>query len=336
MSSQRIEALVGLARSLAPGTSPRALAASLDAIEAAPLRHSLRSIVPAIALACGSFAVLNGGGPFEVAASALGGGAGQALRAQLHRRRVNQYAVTALCAFTAAGVYSLLFAAARHAGWSVERPTVGFISSVLFLVPGFPLVTSLLDVMQHQTTAAVSRLAYATMLLLAAVLGVAGVIAWVGTSVDAPPALALGPIALFAVRAAASFVGACGFAILFQGSWRNVLHVGLLAIVGNETRLVLRDAGLALALATFAGAFALGVAASLTLRSSGEPRVILTIPGVLMMVPGLYAFRTIVLFDRGEILAALQAGISVIFVLAAMAMGLAAARFATQPRWLRE
>lgn len=336
VSSQRIEALVGLARSLAAGTAPAALASALDTIESAPPRHPPARTVPAIAVACGCFAVLNGAGPLECVAAALGGGVGQGLRALLHRRHVNPYAVTAVCAFAAAGTYSLLSAAAREVGLSAEPPTIGFISSVLFLVPGFPLVTSLLDVMQHQTAAAVSRLAYAVMLLLAAVLGVAGVITWVGSTVDAPPALALGPAALFAVRAVASFAGACGFAMLFQGSWRNVVHVGLLAIVGNETRLVLRDAGLALALATFAGSFVLGVVASLTLRSSGEPRVTLTIPGVLMMVPGLLAFRTIVLFDRGEVLAALQSGVAVIFVLAAMAMGLAAARFATEPRWLRE
>ena len=35
----------------------------------------------------------------------------------------------------------------------------GFIFSVLFLVPGFPLVASLLDLVQHQTVAAIARLA---------------------------------------------------------------------------------------------------------------------------------------------------------------------------------
>ena len=38
---------------------------------------------------------------------------------------------------------------------------VGFISSVLFLVPGFPLVAALLDLVQHQTTAGIARLFYA-------------------------------------------------------------------------------------------------------------------------------------------------------------------------------
>jgi len=44
------------------------------------------------------------------------------------------------------------------------------------------------------------------------------------------------------------------------------------------------------------------------------------------MVPGLYAFQMIVLFNRGRMLDALQAAASCGFVIGAMAMGLAVAR----------
>jgi len=45
------------------------------------------------------------------------------------------------------------------------------------------------------------------------------------------------------------------------------------------------------------------------------------------MIPGLYAFEMIVLFNRGQMLEALQASASFGFVIGALAMGLAAARF---------
>src|SRR4029434_5587209 len=48
---------------------------------------------------------------------------------------------------------------------------VGFISSALFLVPGFPLVAALLDLVQHQTTAGIARLFYGVLLTLAAAFG---------------------------------------------------------------------------------------------------------------------------------------------------------------------
>lgn len=55
-----------------------------------------------------------------------------------------------------------------------------------------------------------------------------------------------------------------------------------------------------------------------------------------MMVPGVYAFQTLVLFNHGEILSALRAAVLVSFVVGAMAMGLATARFVSEPQWLRE
>jgi uncharacterized membrane protein YjjB (DUF3815 family) len=55
-----------------------------------------------------------------------------------------------------------------------------------------------------------------------------------------------------------------------------------------------------------------------------------------MMVPGIYAFRTLVLFNQGEIVDGMGAGVLVGLVVGAMAMGLAAARFVTEPGWVRE
>jgi uncharacterized membrane protein YjjB (DUF3815 family) len=45
------------------------------------------------------------------------------------------------------------------------------------------------------------------------------------------------------------------------------------------------------------------------------------------MVPGLYAYQMIVLFNRGQMLDALQASAACGFVIGALAMGLATARF---------
>src|SRR5262249_6122745 len=154
-----------------------------------------------------------------------------------------QYAVTALCAFVAAGVYCLIAAAPMVAAASGDRHAVGFISSVLFLVPGFPFVAGLLDLLQHQTLAAVTRLAYGTMLLLAAALRLPSVAAAANLSIGPVPPPTLGEPVTLLLRAVASFVGGCGFAILYNSAPRTVLAVGVLALVGNELRLALHDAG---------------------------------------------------------------------------------------------
>jgi uncharacterized membrane protein YjjB (DUF3815 family) len=136
--------------------------------------------------------------------------------------------------------------------------------------------------------------------------------------------------------AVASFCGGCGLAILYNGTWRNVLCVGAIALIGNQLRLLLYDFSLPLPLATFLAALAVGLSASIAGRWIKEARVALTVPAAVMMVPGLAALETLVYFDRGEILKGLSAGVSVGFVVGSIAFGLAGARFISQPEWLRE
>lgn len=157
----------------------------------------------------------------------------------------------------------------------------------------------------------------------------------VGFSIETPPHTIAEPLTIF-WWAVASFCGGCGLAILYNGTWRNVLYVGVIALIGNEVRLLLHDTGVALPLATFLGSLAVGLTASIAGRWIKEARVALTVPAAVMMVPGLYALETLVYFDRGEILKGLSAGVSVGFVVGSIAFGLATARFISQPEWLTE
>jgi uncharacterized membrane protein YjjP (DUF1212 family) len=335
VNSWRIDAVAALA-STAAGLSPRALAARLDAIEAAPPIHGTAVTALAVGLASAAFSYLNGGGPSEVAASLIGGGVGQLLRSLLLRRHLNQYVVTALCAVVAAGLYCLASALIGATGLAESRHAAGFISSVLFLVPGFPLVASLLDLLQHRLTASLTRLAYATGVILAAGLGVSLVAGVAGLSPAPPPPLAIGEPLTLLLRAIASFAGGCGFAILYNSDRRTVLIVGCLALAGNELRLALHDAGMQLALSTGIGALAVGLLATAVRRHWHEPRVSLTVPGIIIMIPGTYAFQTIVLLNRGAILDALPPAVLGGFVVGAMAVGLATARYLTERRWIVE
>jgi uncharacterized membrane protein YjjB (DUF3815 family) len=101
----------------------------------------------------------------------------------------------------------------------------------------------------------------------------------------------------------------------------------VLALGANEFRLLLHDAGMMLAPATFFGALVVGLAALLIDRRFNMPRMAITVPGIIVMLPGVYAFQTIVFFNHGEMLDAVQAGAMCGFILGAMAMGLAVPRF---------
>ena len=82
--------------------------------------------------------------------------------------------------------------------------------------------------------------------------------------------------------------------------------------------------------------FVVGLLASLARPRLHEPRIALTVPGIIIMVPGTYAFQTVVLFDQGDTLAAMQAAVLGGFVVGAMALGLAAARFVSDRGWVFE
>jgi len=319
--------LVQLARTAKPVLVPRDIAVKLAAIENTPPQYSHLQIAVAIGIASAGFAFLNGAAGPEMIAAGIGGGIGQGVRASLSRRQLNHYALAALSAVVASGAYVLAATFAARVGLGSADHPAGFISSVLFLVPGFPLIGALFDLLQYQTVAAVTRLAYGVMILLAVAFGLSIVIEIAAVDLSPQPPLVLAYPLKLLLRAVASFAAGCAFAMLFNNSARAVFAVGLSAMVANELRLVLHDAGMMLAPAAFFGALAVGLVALLVDWRFHIPRIAMTVPAIVIMVPGVYAFDMIVQFNRGQMLEALQASASCGFVIGALAMGLAAARF---------
>jgi uncharacterized membrane protein YjjP (DUF1212 family) len=336
IDASRLVALEHLAREVGPGLTAAALDAKLDAIKAQGPIYPIAVTAAALGIASAAFSYLNSGGAAEIIAAFAGGAIGQGLRTLLFRRHLNQYAVTAVCAVVASGSYCLMTLALARAGMHVSPHAAGFISSALFLVPGFPLVAGLLDLVQHQTVAALARLAYAGMIVAAAAFGLCIVAGAAGLAIAPPPPPQFSEAVTFGLRGIASFAGGCAFAILYNSALRTVLMVGGLALIGNELRLALHDAGMTLALATFVGALVVGLLATPVRRWLRDSRIALTVPGIIIMVPGTYAFQTIVLFNQGNVLAALESATLGGFVVGAMALGLAAARFLTLRGWAVE
>jgi uncharacterized membrane protein YjjB (DUF3815 family) len=197
---------------------------------------------------------------------------------------------------------------------------------VLFLVPGFPLIAALFDLLQQQTIAALSRLAHGMMILLTVALGLSIVITIAGIDLARQPVPELAYSLKLIFQAIASFVAGSAFAMLFNSPPRTVLAAGLLALVANDLRLVLHDMGMMLAPAAFFAALAAGLVALMMERRFRISRMAMTVAPTVIMIPGLYAFEMIVLFNRGQMLDALQASASFGFVVGALAMGLATAR----------
>lgn len=330
INAHRIAELERLAKSLASGASPRQIAERLAGIETTPPFYSSVPITVAVGAASGGFAFFSGAAMPEITAAAIGGGGGQWLRLWLSHRQFNHYGGATVCAIAASGVYVLAAALASTLGFGFSHYAAGFIASVLFLVPGVPLIAGLFDLLQYQTVAAMSRIAYGTMILLAVALGLSIVVAVAGVDVSRQPPFELSYPSKVLLRAVASFIAGGAFAMLFNSPARAVLAAGLLGLVANDMRFFLNDMGMTLAPATFLAALTIGVVALLLERHFEISLMATTVSPIIIMMPGLYAFETIVLFNHGEMIKALQGVASCSFVIGALAMGLATSRFFQQ------
>jgi uncharacterized membrane protein YjjP (DUF1212 family) len=327
----RIAELEQFTRKMNRRDAPRDISAKLAAIASAPPRYSGILVGFAIAVASGGFAFLGGGGPLEVIAAGTSGGIGHHIRSLLSHYQLNHYAIAMFSAILASTIYVLttLLIARAEPGF-VAHPG-GFIASVLFLVPGFPLVAGLFDLLQYQTVAAVGRLAYGGMTLLAVAFGISIVIALSNIDLSAQSPFELHYQAKLILRGLASFGGGCAFAILFNNSPRSILAVGLLAVCANGLRLLAIDVGTAPAPAAFFAALLVGLVAAIADRWFHVPPINTVVPPIIIMVPGSYAYQMIISVNHGEMLEALQASASCGFIVGALAVGLAAARLAARP-----
>jgi uncharacterized membrane protein YjjB (DUF3815 family) len=327
INAARIAALDELAKTAGFGLAPPEIAVKLAEIESTAPAYSSLQIAAAVGVASGAFAFLNGATPPEMIATAIGGAIGQRLRSWLSHRQLNHYGVAVLSALAASGMYALTATLMPYLGLVVPHYSAAFIASVLFLVPGFPLIAGLFDLLQHQTATAVTRFACGVMMLLAVAFGLSIVIKIVGMDVSRQPPFELAYPLKLLLRATASFLAASAFAMLFNCPPRMVLAAGLLALAANDLRLVLIDLGMMLSSAAFFAALAIGLVALLVDECFNMPRMAITVAPTVIMVPGIAAFEMMALLNRGQMLDALQASAAFWLVVVALALGLATALF---------
>ena len=75
------------------------------------------------------------------------------------------------------------------------------------------------------------------------------------------------------------------------------------------------------------------VAAFFASRYVRSPRIILSVPAVLIMIPGAAAFRALVFLNDGQITLALANGVQAALIVASLATGLVIARVVTDRSW---
>ncbi len=326
---------VSLARSGRPATVEQ-VSTELDRIERKPLLYP--DVVNALwaAMACAAFSFLNNGGLIEIVAVFAGAWLGQLVRRLLVHRGFNQFGVTMIAAAVACLAYLGLVTVLHQLGATEVRHAAGYVSAVLFLVPGFPLVTGGLDLAKMDFSAGVARLTYAVVILTSAALAVWGVSIAVGLTPDpaAPPSFA--PALLLTLRMLASFVGVLGFALMFNSPWRMALAAAVVGMIANTVRLYLVAGGLAPQAAAAGAALLVGLLAAVVAPRLDIPRITVSVPAVVIMVPGVAAYRAVFHLSNGDTTQALAYGVEAALVVVALSIGLAVARMLSDREWAFE
>lgn len=338
VNAHRIAMMQGLSHELrsAPPASldPGELAGRLRTIERTPALYPMWVLVVLVAMACASVAVLSNGGPREVAAVLPSSALAFWLLRTMASHQVNHLATVLISAMVASALYSgFTEAITLIVGEPSPRTAAGFICASIFLIPGFPLVTAGLDLTRIDLEAGIPRLGYAAMVLLSITIGVWVVASLWGLSPDPVPAFTGPPLLNWTALVLASFFAVFGWATMFNSPLKAAWLSGVVAMIGNVPRLVMLDMGVKAHVATFASCFLIGLGCAVAARVFNTTKIIMTVPTVLVSIPGSSALRTLLYVDRSDLMAAAASGVSTILVVIAMVAGLSGARMLTDPEW---
>ena len=307
----------------------------LDKVESRPGNYAPWQVGLASAAACCAFVFLLGGDPIEMGCAFVGAGLGNFVRALLGRHRLMHLVGVSVSVAVACVAYLLTLTLLGAFVPGAADHEAGYIGAMLFVIPGFPLITSGLDIAKLDYRGGIERLFHAVTIILTATL-----VGWfVATAVQLKPddfePLGLGFGALTALRLLASFVGVFGFSMMFNSPYRMCLVAAVNGAIANTLRLTLVDFGVPPEAAAFFGALASGLLASGAGLAFGFPRIGLTVPSIVIMVPGLYMYRAMFYMGIFDTLDALSWFIRAVMIVVCLPMGLGAARVITDPAWRR-
>lgn len=172
VNMNRLNQVSSLAREAA-SLNAAAIAARLAAIEKTGSAYPEWMVIIGVALACGAFALLFGGGWREFAAASTGAALAIMMRLRLQKVRLVPFMVTAIAAFvaTAASVTACQPLACTS-------PEVVPVAAVLQLVPGVPMVTWVIDLATGDILSGVTRAAYTAFMAMGIALGMLLFLIW--------------------------------------------------------------------------------------------------------------------------------------------------------------
>ena len=296
------------------------LHAQLDEIEQLHGLYSPVALGFAAALACGCFTFLLGGDLNEMILAFLGAGIGNFLRCKLTKHHFTLF----LCIVSSVAAACLVYVGALNLAehfFSVSlQHEAGYICSMLFIIP-----LAKLDM-----RSGLERLAYAIVIILVATV-TACIMALLFhlKPMDFPP-LHLSAGTHLLLRLITSFGGVFGFSIMFNSPRSIAAAAAFIGAIANTLRLELVDfVAIPPAAAAFIGALTAGILAALLKNKLGYPRIAITVPAIVIMVPGLYLYKAVYNLGIMSLTTSASWFASAMLIILALPLGLIFARIIT-------
>ena len=314
----------------------------LDLIESRKPLYSPAFAGFASAVACASFVFLLGGGPYDMIGAFVGAGLGHWLRRKLFAHHLNQFFVTFVCVALAALACTGTLRLIGLLDPIALTHDTAYIGAMLFVIPGFPLITGGLDMAKIDFPSGIQRVAYVLCIILMATLAGWGVAMIVHLNPTGFEPLGLNPWVNTGLRAVTAFLGVWGFSIMFNSPQRMCLVAATIGMITDTLRLTLVDFGVPAEAGAFIGALLAGLLAAgwrtavhngLLPPHLGYPRICLTVPSIVIMVPGLYMYRAMFYLGQFDTLHALDWAFRAFMVIICPPIGLAMARVITDKSW---
>jgi len=142
-----------------------------------PFKHNRWLVVLMVAFSCASFSHFFGGDRAVYWLTFIASGVTMIVRQELAHRHHNPFINFAIAAFIATSIAS--FGVIFEAG---ENPQIAMAASVLLLVPGFPLINAVSDMLKGHINMGIARWVFATLLAVSVSIGIVASMTLIGVS----------------------------------------------------------------------------------------------------------------------------------------------------------
>lgn len=302
----------------------------LDKIESSGPTRKAWQLGLASGMACFAFTFLLGGGLIEMICAFFGAGIGNFIRKLMLERKLSLLVNVAISVLVSCLTYVLSIRLLELIFKLPPSHHAGYICAMLFIIPGFPLITGGIDLAKLDLRSGLERITYAILII-----GTATLVGWITAMAvqfnpdDFAAQNLILPIKV-ALQIIMSFIGVFGFSMMFNSPVKMAITAGLIGTITNVLRLSLIEFfALPLGVSAFIGAFLAGILASIIKRNVGYPRISLTIPSIVIMVPGMFMYKAVYYFGMYDLSTGADWLTKAILIVVALPLGLVFARFCT-------